>query len=166
MRPIAIWPRAKRKARRVEETHLLACPRLCPDWEMSALQALCKPRPERRDAIIHRKGAQGWKVGSRKSVIEVMQLLSGAIGALPDVHFPKDGDFIFVCQFRHEQFEQAKTLAIALTRRVPEIWLTLGRLFVHDGKFYRRRRGYMLQLSPATDVHLPRAMRAALRGIA
>ena len=165
MRPIAIWPRAKRKARQVEKTHLLGCPRLCPDWEMSALQVLCKPRPERRDAIIHRTGGQTWNIRWKRSVIEVTKALSEAMGALPEVHFPTAGDFIFVSQFPADQLEQAKTLAVAVTRCVPGIWLTLGRLFVHDGKFYRRRLGYLLQLSPATNVHLPRAMRSALRGI-
>jgi len=40
----------------------------------------------------------------------------------------------------------------------------VGRVFVRDGRFFRRERGYRLNLVEATNVHLPRAVRAALRG--
>jgi hypothetical protein len=53
---------------------------------------------------------------------------------------------------------------LVLSRRLPDLWFTLDRLFVHAGVFYRRQFGYKLNLVPATNVHLPRATRAALRG--
>jgi hypothetical protein len=46
------------------------------------------------------------------------------------------------------------------------VWITLERLFVRDGRFYRRERGYKFDLVEATNVHLSRATRAALRGLA
>src|ERR1700709_1420541 len=99
MRPIAIWPRGNRQTRRVAQTHLLACPRLSPDFEMSALRVLCKPRPERRESIIHRTGLQHWNASSKRSIQQVAETLATHVGPLPDLHFPKLGDYRFLAQF-------------------------------------------------------------------
>ncbi len=56
-------------------------------------------------------------------------------------------------------------LAQLISRRLPELWFVIDRLFVNDGMFYRRQFGYKLNLVPASNVHLPRAIRAALRGV-
>jgi hypothetical protein len=50
-----------------------------------------------------------------------------------------------------------------ISRRLPEVWVVLGKLFVRNGKFYRREFGYKLKLVPATNVHLRRDIRAAIR---
>jgi hypothetical protein len=59
--------------------------------------------------------------------------------------------------------DEAKALAMLLSRRLPNLWLVLGRLFVRDGKFYRREFGYKLNLVQAHDVHLRQDIRAAMR---
>ena len=54
-------------------------------------------------------------------------------------------------------------LALILSQRLPEHWFVLDRLFVNAGVCFRRQFGYKLNLVPASNVHLPRAIRAALR---
>ncbi len=165
MRPIAAWPRGKPRRRRVAERHLLGIPRLCPHWEMSALRVLCKPRPARREAIVHRSSVQRWTPAAGRVVTAVALELEERFGMTFEVHFPGSGEFYFVASFAAEEFELAKGFAVVVSRRLPELWMTLGRLYVREGRFYRRRRGYMLELSPATNVHLGREMRAALKGM-
>ena len=56
-------------------------------------------------------------------------------------------------------------LALVLSQRLPDLWFVLDRLFVKAGRFYRRERGVKLNLVPATNVHLTRAVRGALRDL-
>jgi hypothetical protein len=58
--------------------------------------------------------------------------------------------------------EEAKALALTLSRRLPDLWFVFDRVFVKGGTFYRRERGYKLNLVEATNVHLKREIRAAL----
>lgn len=87
------------------------------------------------------------------------------LGFEPAVHFPEAGDFYFVIELHEAQLEAARAMALILSRRLPGAWLTLDRLFVRDGRFYRRQRGFKLQLVRASDVHLSRATRARLKGV-
>ena len=79
------------------------------------------------------------------------------------MRFSLAGEYHFLASVRRESVEEAKALAILLSRRLPELWLVLGKLFVRNGKFYRRELGYKLNLVPATNVHLRRDIRAAIR---
>ncbi len=75
------------------------------------------------------------------------------------------GEFFLVGQVPDGQDDVGRAVAVALSRAVPDHWWVLGRLFLLDGRFHRRRRGYRLELVHAADVHLPRDVRAKLRGL-
>jgi len=51
--------------------------------------------------------------------------------------------------------------ALLLSQVFPGVWVVIHRLFVRDGRFYRRERGVKLTLRPASNVHLTRPLRAA-----
>ena len=57
---------------------------------------------------------------------------------------------------------RAMAFAVLLSLAFPGVWLVLGRLYLRDGRFFRRRRGRELVLVPANDVHLSRELRAAV----
>lgn len=86
----------------------------------------------------------------------------------PRLHFPTAGDYRFVVEAAAEQLEHAKALAVVLSKRLPGVWITLGTLYVRDGRFFRRKRDntFKFRLVPAPSVHLPRETRSALRGLA
>jgi hypothetical protein len=156
-------PRGPRRKRAVRETLLLACPRVAPDWELGALRALMKPQT--RGAIAHRKAGQAWS-GSGVSVVEQSQAdARDRLGFAPDVRFAEAGDYFFTAEVPRAACEEAKGFAVLLSTRLPGVWLVLGRVFVKDGRFFRRERGIKLNLVPATNVHLTRPIRAALRGL-
>jgi len=56
-------------------------------------------------------------------------------------------------------------VALVLSTRFRGLWFSLDRLLVHDGHYYRRRRGTALVLVRATDVHLSRPLRRALHDL-
>jgi len=56
-------------------------------------------------------------------------------------------------------------LALVISKQLPGAWIVLGRLFVRDGAFFRRARGFKLTLAPAANIHLTRPIRAALKGV-
>src|SRR4051812_19842925 len=59
--PYPPLPSFGRRARRSDPASiLLTCPRLCPQWQRNAMMALVKPKPFRKEAILHRKPAQHW----------------------------------------------------------------------------------------------------------
>ena len=149
--------------------HLLACPKVSPEWELGALRALMKPHDWTRGAVAHRPAEQPWPAGAGASV-------EGAVNEViarlkpdppPRLHFPEAGDYWFVVEPAHDQLDLAKALAVVLSRRLPGVWITLGRIYVRDGRFFRRKRDntFKFRLVPSTNVHLPREVRAALRGL-
>jgi len=88
-------------------------------------------------------------------------------GREPRLHFPQGGEHWFVIEATSEQLDVAKALAVVLSDRLPGVWLTLGRLYLRDGRFYRRKRDntFKFRLVPVASVHLSRAIRASLRGV-
>jgi hypothetical protein len=136
-----------------------------PEWELGALRVLMKPHDWTRGAIEHRRPEQVWPHGGAEEVAAACDAVRERIGFDPVVHFPGAGDFFFVVEVTQRDVDAARALALALSRRLPGLWLTLDRLFVRDGKFYRRERGFKFDLVEASNVHLPKAMRAALRGV-
>jgi hypothetical protein len=145
------------------ETILLGCPRIAPDWELGALRALMKPQT--RGAIAHRNAAQPWDAGAVRSVERSARDASERIGFHAEIHFPLDGDYLFACEVERAACEEAKGFVLLASTRLPELWWVIGRVFVKGGKFFRRARGFKLRLVPATNVHLTRPIRAALRDL-
>lgn len=87
------------------------------------------------------------------------------LGTEVTAHHGAEGAYHFVVEYSPEQGGEVLAVAQLLSRRLPDVWFVLDRLFVHSGVFYRRQFGYKLKLVPATNVHVPRAVRAALRGV-
>jgi hypothetical protein len=141
---------------------LLACPRVAPDWELAAVRALIKPQT--KGAIEHRAAEQPWPADACERVESARQLVRDRLGYDPDLHLPPAGDYRLVAEVAPADLDAAKAFALLLSLNLPGVWLVLGRLFVRYGRFFRRERGWKLRLVPATNVHLPREMRSALRG--
>ena len=166
---MAQFPRARRRARPRRDTILLACPRVSPQWELSALDLLMRPHDFRRDALAHRGGAQPWTPADASRVAAVLAEAAGRL--LMDLEFalesalPSAGDFHLAVPIPAADEPAARGLVAAASAAAPHLWFTLGRLFVKNGRFHRRERGYKLNLRLASDVHVPREVRGALKGL-
>ena len=163
MRPLPHIPRGPRRLLRRSSQHLLACPRVSPKWELDALRALVKP--QLKGAILHQSPLQSWPAGGQAKVEDACRIVASRLGYNPQVHFPPEGEFFLFCEFREADLIPARAFARILSGRFPNLWLVLDRLYVQNGQFHRRQRGYRLNLVPATNIHLPRSIRAALRGV-
>jgi hypothetical protein len=155
----------RRRPRYPQRPLLLACPRVSPEWELGALRVLMKPHDWTRGAIEHRRPDQRLRRGAREHVESVREFLQQRLDADFEVHFPDAGDFFFVAEVPSDRLDAARAFALLLSARLRGVWLTLDRLFVLDGSFYRRQRGYKFNLVPAANIRLPRDIRAALRDI-
>lgn len=164
-RPFPVHPHGPRRTRRRVEKLLLACPRVCPEWELGALRVLMKPHDFTRAAIEHRSPHQAWPAEAPRVVAAARAEVSRRLGFSPAVHMPARGDYWMVAEADPDATDAARALAVVLSLRLPGLWFTLDRLFVRDGRFYRRERGVKLTLHEATNVHLPRDVRAALRDV-
>jgi len=167
-RPLPTTPHGPRRRRRADVNRrlVLACPRVAPDWELGALRVLMKPHDWTRGAIEHRTPVQEWPAGARARVEAARHEVAKRLDFSAALHFPDGGDFHFVAEYTQPQLDAARALALVISSRLPGVWLTLDRLFVRDGCFFRRERGYKFDLVEATNVHLSRATRAALKGLA
>ncbi len=143
---------------------LLGCPRISPRWELDAIQALIKP--QMRGAIEHQNGNQIWSRAASQITVRVWESFA-AHANLPGVesplHLSAAGEFHAVATFSVRDESLARALAVALSTALPDNWWIVGRLFVHGGRFFRRERRIKLKLVPATNVHLPRELRLAVR---
>jgi hypothetical protein len=148
---------------------LLACPRVSPEWELSTLAALMRPTAARRGTVEHRGGGQDpWPAGTDRHALDLLATVGDRLGvdlAAWGVQASPNGEFFLVGQVPAGSEVAGRAAAVVLSRAVPDHWWVLGRLFVRDGRFYRRRRGYRLELVAANDVHLPRDVRGKLRGL-
>lgn len=142
---------------------LLAVPRVAPDYELGALMVLMKPKPHRKEAIAHRSAEQAWDAGLRRNVEAARQVAVDRLGYAPELQFPDAGDYRLVLRVPPGDRLPAMAFAVVLSQMLPETWLVFGRVFLRGGRFYRRERGFKLNLVPATNVHLPRELRAAIR---
>ena len=169
-RPIPTWPRGGRRRRAPLPQVLLGFPRVSPEWELSTLAALMRPTAARRGKVEHRGGGQDpWPPGTDQHALNLLAAVADRLGvdvAAWAVQTPPAGEYFLVGQVPAEQEPAGRAAAVVLSRATPGQWWVLGRLFVRDGRFYRRRRGYRLELVAATDVHLRRDVRARLRGLA
>jgi hypothetical protein len=141
---------------------LLGCPRVAPDWELGALRALMKPQT--KGAILHRTAEQAWPADAVERVAAARQLVRERLGYDPRPHFPAAGDYHLVVEVPDRELPQAMAFAVVLSEALPGVWLVLDRLYVRDGRFFRRAGGVKLNIVPATNVHLAREIRGALRG--
>jgi hypothetical protein len=143
--------------------HVFGCPRISPEWELDAFHALIKPRPERA-ALLKAEPRQAWPTRAGEILEEVMRVVRDRLEYEPTIHADAKGDYHFVAEVAEVDVPLARATAIVLSQRLPATWFVVGRVFVRDGRFFRRERGYRLNLVEASNVHLPRAVRAALRG--
>jgi hypothetical protein len=144
---------------------MLACPRVSPEWELGMLHVLMKPKPATRGAVEHRGGEQPWPAGADAALDDVLGIMRERLGTEAVIHRMAKGAYHFLIEYAPAQRPEMLALAQLLSRRLPELWFVLDRLFVYGGMFYRRQFGYKLNLVPASNVHLPRAVRSALRGV-
>jgi hypothetical protein len=167
-RPLPHIPRGPRRLgrpRRPPDDRLLfACPRVSPEWEFATLGALMKPTEGRRGALEHRTADQPWPPGAHQILAGAADTIRARLNVQVELHYPGAGEYHALAHFPPQHLPAARALALICSRRLPDLWFTLDRLFVHAGVFHRRRFGYKLTLVPATDVHLPRDVRAALNG--
>jgi hypothetical protein len=163
MRPLPNIPRLTRRKPVPPTRVLLACPRISPEWELSALQALMKP--QLKNAILHRSAGQRLSTAAQTRVDDAITAVATRTGYRPTVHWPKTGDYLFAIEVLPAELEEAKGLALVLSRQLTGTWLVLGRWFIQDGEFFRRERRFKLKLVPATNIHLSRLIRGALNGV-
>jgi hypothetical protein len=149
----------------VRERLIFACPRVSPEWELGMLHVLMKPKPHTRGAMEHREGDQVWPAGAEAVLNDVLEILRERLEMSVVIHRPAAGAYHFLVEYAPPQAPEVLALAQLLSRRLPELWFVVDCLFVTAGLFHRRQFGYKLNLVPATNVHLPRAIRAALRGV-
>ena len=122
-------------------------------------------KPQTRGAIAHRKAMQAWPRNARAVLEEIREIVAARIGFDAELRFPIDGDYFLVADVERAACEDAKGFALVASARFPGLWFVLGRTFIKGGRFYRRARGIKLKLVPATNVHLTRPIRAALRDL-
>jgi hypothetical protein len=159
-RPLPIVPRAYRRRKHSPASILLACPCSDPHWELSALHALIKP--QLKGAILHRSSEQKWPRDGEAIARQLQREFEQRVGWSPDLHFPDAGQYFLAANVRPEDQDRARAFALALSKRMPGLWFVIDRLFVHDGRFLRRRFGYKLQIVVASNVHVPRELRRRL----
>jgi len=165
-RPLPHIPHGPRHRRRAARPRLIfACPRISPEWELGMLHVLMKPKPLTRSAVEHRHGEQSWSPTADAALEESLKIVQERLQTSLVIHRPAQGEYHFLIEFTPPQKPEALALAQLLSRRLPDLWFVIDRLFVNAGVFHRRQFGYKLNLVPATNVHLPRAIRAALRGV-
>jgi hypothetical protein len=144
---------------------VFGCPRVSPEWELGTLHALMKPKPATRGAVEHRNGEQPWPAAADAILARTLAEVAERLGTALDVHRPVAGEYHFLAGFTPEQQPEVQALAAVLSARLPHLWFVVDRLYVQGGVFHRRQFGYKLNLVPATNVHLTRPIRAALRGV-
>jgi len=164
-RPLPLIPRGQRRKRVSRERLIFACPRISPEWELGMLHVLMKPKPLTRSAVEHRQGQQPWSPAADAALEESLNIIQDGLQTSLIIHRPSKGEYHFLIEFTPPQKPEILAFAQLLSRRLPDLWFVLDRLFVNAGVFHRRQFGYKLNLVPATNVHLPRAIRAALRGV-
>jgi hypothetical protein len=136
-----------------------------PEWELGALRVLMKPHDWTRGAIAHRRPAQRWPAGVGSAVRESRRLVRERLDFDVAIHLPEAGDFFLAAEVPEARLDEALGLTLVLSRRLPGLWLTLGRLFIRDGRFYRRERGFKFNLVETKNIRLSRETRAALQDV-
>jgi len=142
---------------------LLAMPRWSPQWELAAVRALMKPQT--RGAIEHSQPLQAWPATAEAVIRPLCTALSERLVLAIEPHFPPDGDYRLAIQLPGNRWLEGKAAAKTLSLHLPGVWLTLGRVFVRDGIFFNRERGYKLTLRESSHHRVTREMAAAVRDL-
>ncbi len=142
---------------------LLGLPRSSPLWELAALRALMKPQT--RGAIEHTSPEQRLPRGAEAMVRQLCGVLAERLVIDLQPHFPDGGDYLIAVQVPGDRWPESLAVTKTLSANLPGCWLTIGRVFVRDGRFFNRERGYKLTLRPSTHHRVPRAMAAAIRDL-
>ena len=166
-RPLPTLPHGPRRRRDVgaDRLLLLACPRVSPEWELRALRVLMKPHDWTRRAVGHRAPAQQWPRHAAERVEEARRIARERIDFHVNIHLPQAGDFFLLAEVAERRVAEGRAFALVLSRRLPGLWFAFDRLFARDGRLFRRERRFKFDLVEAKSVHLPRAVRAALRDV-
>jgi hypothetical protein len=161
--------RASRRPQ-LKRVYLLTIPKVAPDWELSAIQALIKP--QLRGPIKYRPARQPWSPDASAIVRQTCEAFQTALSDLSGgffdlenalkLEFPAAGEFRLIARFSEDDLPLARGLAVLLSAQMPGIWYGVHRLFVRDGRFFRRQYGYKLKIVEARNIHLPRAIRSAV----
>ncbi|MEZ0268352.1 MAG: hypothetical protein ACAI43_26795 [Phycisphaerae bacterium] len=122
-----------------------------------------KPKPHTKAAVANRAGDQPWPAGADEALDEVVSIAQDRLGLTLDVH-RAEGDYHFAFSVARTSLPEMLAVARDLSQRIPETWLTLGRLYVRGGTFYRRKFGNRLELVVAKNVSVPRELTARWRG--
>ena len=166
MRPIPVFRRGPRRAAASRpKRHIFGCPRVSPEWELGAFLALTKPKPQHAGTILNARAQQPWPKRAAQQFEAVRAIVGERLGYHPNVHLGAAGDYHFIAEVSDAEVPLARAAALMLSKRTPGMWFVVGRIFVRDGRFFRRERGYKLNLVEATNVHLPREVHGALRGV-
>ncbi len=161
-RPFPVNPRGPRRRRPATPGDLLlGIPRVSPEWELGALRALMKPQAIR--AVEHRSPLQPWPADAAARVESARRLIADRLDYHPLLALPPEGEYFLAMAVAHESVPEATALALHLSLSLPDVWIVFGRLFLKGGRFFRRQRGVKLNLVPATNIHLTRAIRAKMR---
>lgn len=161
--PLPHTPRGPRRKKRVVQTVLLACPKHDPQWEIEALQVLMKPKAHTKESIRHRSGRQRWPRAGDVLPEQARDLIAERLGARFELH-RSEGEYFVAVAVPEKLCGEGLALGWLLSSWLPDVWFVYGRLFLKGGKFYRRQFGVKLNLVIASNVHLPRGVRASLRG--
>jgi hypothetical protein len=149
----------RRPARKHQKQRLLlVCPRISPEWELNSLRSLMKPKGYR----VQQPHEQSWPANAANHIEKTLADARDRLGVAPKVHHKPDGEYFFVAEFEGADEDAARTWAVLLSSRLPGLWFVLDRLLIRNGRFFRRENGFKLFIVQATNVHLPRAMRAAV----
>ena len=132
---------------------------MCPQWEFAARLALVKPKPYTKEAIAHRKPRQRWPRAARRVIEELMAGLPADLRDAVQVEFPIDGDNRLVIDFTKTTPTRAMSIAKRLSRALPDLWFSIGPVYLRNGEFFRRWGRYKLELIRTKHAKLRRAVR-------
>lgn len=185
-RPFLHSLRGRRK--RIPAPLELNVPALSPQRVMHAMRVVVKPHDWTRDAIRHRLDTDGdagaeqvWTPDSAPFLDDLARRACERLGMVPiptaelgDAPAPgglselgiKLPPSLWRLKFAPETpLGHRRGLAEVCSRHLPATWFWLEPLAVRGGRFWRREKGFRLHLRVANDVHLPREVRAVLKGL-
>jgi len=142
----------------------LICPRMCPQWEFAARLALVKPKPYTKEAIVHRHPRQPWSRSARRVIEALIAELPSDGRESMSVEFPSDGENRLVIDFAHVNPVRVNAIAKRISRQLPELWFSLGPVYLRNGEFFRRWGKYKLELIRTKHAKLRRAVRFGFYG--
>ncbi len=124
-----------------------------------------KPKPHTRAAIEHRTSEQAWPRDGEARVRDLCTQLAKLLGVKISPEFPDAGDYFLAIQLPTAAWPEDLAIARAISQHLPGCWLTLGRVFIRDGVFYNREKGWKLTLVESKHHRVPAVIAKKLQGI-